>query len=198
MSKANPLWGSPRIVGELQNLGIGVAKSTVGKYTHRSRRPPWPSWRAFLASHVRDLVSIDFFIVSTLSLQVLFILVVLPHHRRRVAHFNVTEHRTAEWGGQQITSSFPWDEVPRYSLRDRDATCGADFRKRVSSLSIEGVLIAPRSPWQSPFAEMIIGNIGRECLNHMIVLDQCHLMRVLRSYFSYYHTWRTHLSLDMD
>jgi hypothetical protein len=120
MSAANPGWGSPRIVGELRKPGIDVAKSTVEKYRVRSRKPPSP-WKAFLNNHVRDLVAIDFFVVPTVRNKVLFVLVVLAHQRRRVVHFNVTEHPTARWTGQQIIEAFPWDTAPKYLLRDRDA-----------------------------------------------------------------------------
>jgi putative transposase len=198
MSKANPQWGSPRIVGELAKIGIVVAKSTVEKYMVRKRKPPSPTWRAFLRSHVKDLVSIDFFVVPTIRFQVLFVLIVLAHHRRRVVHFGVTERPTAEWTAQQIVNAFPWHDAPGYLLRDGDSIYGAHFRKRVTNMGIEEVLTAPRSPWQSPFVERVIGSIRRDCLDHVIVLSQEHLRRILRSYFDYYHDWRTHLSLDMD
>ncbi len=198
ISKSNPGWGSPRIVGELRKLGIEVAKSTVEKYRVRPRKPPSPTWKAFLDNHLKELVSIDFFVVPTLRFRVLFVLVVLAHHRRRVVHFNVTEHPTAEWTAQQMVEAFPWETSPKYLLRDRDNVYGAEFRKRVHGLGVEEVLIAPRKPWQNPFAERIIGSIRRECLDHVIVLNERHLKRILSSYLNYYHTWRTHLSLEMD
>jgi hypothetical protein len=139
ISKANPGWGSPRIVGELRKLGIEVAQSTVDKYRVRSTNPPSPSWRAFL-------VSIDFFIVPTAGFKVLFVLVVLSHHRRRIIHFNVTEHPTAEWTAQQIVEAFPYDTVPKYLLRDRDKVYGPYFQRRVRKMDIKEVLIAPKSP----------------------------------------------------
>jgi len=198
MSKANPHWGSPRIVGELEKVGIVVAKSTVEKYMVRKRKPPSATWRAFLRNHARDLVSTDFFVVPTIRFEVLFVLIVLAHHRRRIVHFGVTQHPTAEWTAQQIVNAFPWDEAPRYLLRDRGSIYGAHFRERVQNMGIDEVLIAPRSPWQTPFVERGIGSIRRDCLDHVIVLGQEHLRRILRSYFSYYHEWRTHLSLGMD
>jgi putative transposase len=198
ISKANPDWGSPRIVGELGKLGIEVAQSTVDKYRVRLSHPPSPSWRAFLKNHVKDLVSIDFFIVPTVGFKVLFVLVVLSHHRRRIVHFNVTENPTAEWTAQQIVEAFPYDTAPKYLLRDRDKVYGSYFQKRVCGMGIEEVLIAPRSPWQNPYAERVIGSIRRECLDSVIVLNKRHLKRTLTSYFDYYHRWRTHLSLDMD
>jgi transposase InsO family protein len=198
MSAANPTWGSPRILGELRKLGLSVAKSTVEKYMIRPRKPRSPSWRSFLANHIRDLVSIDFFVVPSVRFKVLFVLVVLAHHRRWVVHFNVTEHPSASWAAQQVVEAFPWDEAPRYLLRDRDRVYGAAFRKRMKNMGIGEVLIASRCPWQNPFVERLIGSIRRECLDHVIVLNERHLKRVLTKYFGYYHQWRTHLSLDMD
>jgi transposase InsO family protein len=198
MSSANPLWGAPRIVGELRKIGIDLPKSTVERYMLRHRRPPSATWRAFLKNHIREIVSIDFFIVPTVRNQVLFVFLVLAHHRRRVLHFNVTAHPTAEWTGQQIVETFPWDEAPRFLLQDRDKIYGAQFRRRVGSLGVEEVLIAPRSPWQSPHVERLIGSIRRECLDHTIVWGERHLKRILTDYFDYYHRWRTHLSLEMD
>jgi transposase InsO family protein len=198
MSEANTGWGSPRIVGELQKLGIDVAKSTVEKYRVRATRTPSPTWKAFLKSHVGDLVAIDFFVVPTVKFKALFVLVVLAHHRRRVVHFNVTEHPTARWTGQQIIEAFPWDTSPQYLLRDRDSIYGCRFQKRVKSMGIEEILTAPRSPWQNAFVERVIGSVRRDCLNHVIVLNEHHLKRILTRYFDYYHRWRTHLSLEMD
>jgi transposase InsO family protein len=196
--RANPTWGSPRIVGELQKLGIDVAKSTVEKYRPKLRRPPSPSWRTFLKQHMRDTVAIDFFTVPTVQLRVLFVLVVLAHDRRRVVHFNVTEHPTAEWTAQQLVEAFPWQVPPKYLLRDRDAVYGSRFRKRVRSLGMQECPIAPRSPWQNPYVERVIGSIRRECLDHVVVLNQRHLKRLLRTYFAYYHRWRLHQNLGMN
>jgi putative transposase len=198
MWQANPTWGSPRIVGELQKLGIHVAKSTVEKYRVRHRKPPSPTWRTFLKNHMADVVALDFFTVPTVTFRVLFVLVILTHERRRVVHFNVTEHPTAEWAAQQVIDAFPWDKAPGYLLRDRDRVYGASFRQRVQHMGIEEVVIAPRSPWQNPYVERLIGSIRRECLDHVIVLHERHLRRLLTSYFQYYHRWRTHRALDMD
>jgi putative transposase len=198
MSQANPTWGSPRIVGELRKLGIDVTKSTVEKYRVRPQRPPSPTWKTFLNHHVKDLVSLDFFVVPTVTYKVLFVLVILAHERRQVIHCNVTEHPTAEWTAQQVVEAFPWDEAPRYLLRDRDCIYGTSFRQRVRHMGIEEVVIAPRSPWQNPYVERLIGSIRRDCLDHVIVLHERHLRRLLAGYFQYYHNWRTHLALDMD
>src|SRR5437867_664650 len=195
---ANPLWGTPRIVGELGKLGIKVAKSTVDKYRVRSRNAPSPTWKAFLENHLNDLVSIDFLIVPTIRFKILYVLIVLGHSRRRVLHFNVTANPTAQWTAQQIVEAFPWDSAPKYLLRDRDAIYGDRFRRRVESMGIEQVVTAPRSPWQNLYVERLMGSIRRDCLDHVIVLIERHLRHVLTQYFDYYHRWRTHLSLAMD
>ena len=140
----------------------------------------------------------DFFIVPTVGFRVMFVLVILAHHRRRVVHFNVTEHPTAEWTAQQVIEAFVWEEAPRYLLRDRDSIYGATFRGRIKNMGIEEVMIAPRSPWQSPYVERLIGSIRRECLANLVVLNEKHLRRHLASYFAHYHRWRCHQSLSMD
>jgi putative transposase len=198
MATANPMWGAPRIHGELLKLGIDVAERTVSRLMPKRRPQPSQTWRTFLANHIRDLVSIDFFTVPTARLRVLFVLVVLAHHRRRVVHFNVTEHPTAVWTAQQIVAAFPDDSAPANLLRDRDQVYGHQFRHRVKRMQIEEVLTAPRSPWQNPFAERLIGSIRRECLNHVLVLGERHLRRILTRYVTYYHQARTHLALDKD
>jgi putative transposase len=198
MAAANPLWGAPRLHGELLKLGIDVAERTVSRLIPKRLTPPSQTWRTFLTNHVRDLVSIDFFTVPTAQLRVLFVLVVLAHHRRRVLHFNVTEHPTAAWTAQQIVDSFPDDTAPSYLLRDRDAIYGDSFRQRMKGMRIQEVLTAARSPWQNTFAERLIGSIRRDCLDHVIILGERHLRHVLTNYFTYYHRTRTHLSLTKD
>jgi putative transposase len=198
MAAANPLWGAPRLHGELLKLGIHVAERTVSRLIPKRRTPPSQTWRTFLTNHVRDLVSIDFFTVPTAHLRVLFVLVVLAHHRRRVVHFNVTEDPTATWTAQQIVDAFPNDTAPSYLLRDRDQIYGDSFRHRVKGMGICEVLTAPHSPWQNPFAERLIGSIRRECLDHVLVLSEPHLRRILTRYFAYYHGARTHLALEKD
>ena len=198
MSLANPLWGAPRIHGELLKLGITVSQPTVAKYMVRHRTPPSQTWRTFLANHVQDLVSVDFLTVPTATFRVLFVFIVLAQHRRRILHVNVTDHPTAAWTAQQIIEAFPWDTAPRYVLRDRDRIYGDDFTGRIHGMNIRDVLIAPRSPWQNPYVERVIGSIRRECLDQVFVLGERHLRRILSSYLGYYHTARTHLSLDKD
>ncbi len=198
VAAANPLWGAPRIHGELLKLGIDVAARTVSRLIPKRRTPPSQTWRTFLTNHVRDLVAIDFFTVPTARLRVLFVLIVLAHHRRRVLHFNVTEHPTADWTAQQIVNAFPEDSAPSYLVRDRDTVYGDSFRCRVKGMRIREVLTAAHSPWQNPFAERLIGSIRRECLDHVLVLNERHLRRILTGYFAYYHRARTHLALDKD
>lgn len=196
MSQENPLWGAPRLHGELLILGFRVSQASVAKYMIRHRTPPSQSWRAFLRNQAPDLACIDLFTVPTVTFQILYVLVVLRLERRKVIHFNVTEHPTSQWAGQQIVEAFPWTQAPRYLLRDRDSVYGAGFRSRVAALGMKEVLTAPRSPWQNPYVERLIGSIRRECLDHVIIYNGRHLQRLLRSYFVYYHTARTHLSLD--
>jgi putative transposase len=198
MAAANPLWGAPRIHGELRKLGIDFAERTVSRLLPKRRSPPSQTWRTFLTNHVRDLVAVDFFTLPTTRLRVLFVLVVLAHHRRRVVHFNVTEHPTGAWTAQQLVDTFPDDSAPPYLLRDRDGIYGQAFRRRVKGMGICEVLTAPHSPWQNPFVERFIGSIRRECLDHVLVLGKRHLRRTLARYFAYYHHARTHLVLDKD
>ncbi len=198
MAMENPTWGAPRIHSELCLLGHTIAQSTVATYMPRRRKPPSQNWRTFLDNHVRDIVAIDFFVVPTVHFRLLYCFIVLRHERRRVVHFNVTPYPTARWTAQQIVEAFPYDEAPRFLLRDRDGIYGRDFQRRIDRMSIEEVVIAYRSPWQNPFVERLIGSIRRECLDHMIVFNEAHLIRILTDYFSYYHEAQTHLSLDRN
>ena len=198
MSQANPLWGAPRIHGELLKLGIEISQASISKYMIRGGKPPSQAWRTFLENHVGELVSIDFLTVPTLSFRVLCVFVVLAHERRRVVHFNVTDSPTAEWTSLQILQAFPWDSAPRYLLRDRDCTYGQAFVRRVQAMGIKEVKIAPRSLWQNPFAERFVGTLRRDCLDHVIILNENHLRRIIRNYLGYYHDSRTHLSLKKD
>jgi transposase InsO family protein len=189
MSEANPLWGAPRIHGELQKLGLEISQATVSKYLVRRRTPPSQTWRTFLANHVGSLVSVDFFTVPTSS----SCSSSSSHHRRR-GHVHVTETPTARWTAQQLVEAFPWDTAPRYLLRDRDAVYGAVFSSQLRCLGIQEIKIAPRSPWQNPYVERFIGTLRRECLDHVVVLSNAHLRRVLSADLAYYHEARTHLS----
>jgi transposase InsO family protein len=199
MHAANPLWGAPRIHGELRKLGIEIAQTTVAKYLRRDgRRPPSQMWRAFLTNHASQRASIDFFTVPTATFRVLFVFVVLAHDRRRIVHVNVTAHPTAAWTAQQLREAWPCDTAPRFLLRDRDAIYGSDLRRTARAMGLEEVLTAPRAPWQNPFVERLIGSLRHECLDHVIVWNERSLRRYLQQYLAYYHVWRTHLSLDKD
>jgi transposase InsO family protein len=198
MSRENPLWGAPRIHGELLKLGFRISQATVSKYMIRHPKPPSQSWRTFLCNHANCLVGIDFFVVPTLTFRILFVFIVLHHARRHIVHINVTTHPTALWTAQQVREAFPWETAPNYLIRDRDRTYGKVFRDRLQAMQIEDVLIARRSPWQNAYAERVIGSLRRECLDHVIVLSESHLLRILRSYLAYYHQSRTHLSLQKD
>jgi len=198
MCRENPTWGAPRIQSELRLLGYDVSETTVDKYMIRERKPPSPTWQTFLDNHLKDIVAIDFFTVPTATFHILFALVILRHDRRTVVHFNVTEHPTADWTAQQIVEAFPDESSPRYLIRDRDGIYGAYFREHVKHMGIDEIVIARRSPWQNPYVERLIGSIRRECLDHVIVINERHLRRILRSYFVYYHESRTHLSLNRN
>jgi hypothetical protein len=198
MSTMNVLWGAPRIHGELLKLGIEVSQATVAKYMVKHRKPPSQSWRTFLENHVKQMVSVDFFVVPTVSFRTLYVFLVLAHERRRVLHFNVTEHPTAEWTAAQLIQAFPWNTAPRYLLRDRDRIYGSAFQMRMTDMQIREVLTAPRSPWQSPYVEHLIGSLRRECLDHVVVMNESSLRRQIGCYFDYYHRSRSHLSLEKD
>ena len=199
MIEANRTWGAPEIHGELLKLGIDISERTVSGLLRRHRpKSPSQTWRTFIKNHMSDMVAVDFLVVPTIRFRMLFVFVVLSHAHRRVVHFNVTEHPTAEWTAQQVIEGFPWDTAPRYLLRDRDSIYGGWFRQRVKSMGIEEVLTAYRSPWQNAYVERLNGSIRRECTDHVIVFGENHLRRLLREYFEYYHEDRTHLGLDKE
>ena len=199
MAEANPLWGAPRIHGELLKLGIEICERTVSNLMpSRGPKPPSQTWRSFLKNHMPSMVSMDFFTVPTATFRVLFVLVILSHSRREVLHFNVTASPSAEWTSQQVVEAFPWDRAPKYLLRDRDSIYGGFFRQRVANMGIREVITARQSPWQNAFVERFIGSIRRECLDHMVILNETHLKRVLSLYFSYYHSDSTHYGLGKD
>jgi transposase InsO family protein len=198
MQSANIGWGAPRIHGERLKLGIEISQATVSKYMARNQKPPSQTWRTFLDNHVTGLASMDFFTVPTATFRVLYVFIVLRRDRREIVHFNVTAHPTARWTAHQIVEAFPFDTAPRYLLRDRDAIYGEIVQRRIKSLAIEDMISAPRSLWQNPFVERVIGSIRRECLDHVIVLNSKHLRRILREYIGYYYDCRTHLSFDKD
>jgi transposase InsO family protein len=198
MSNANPLWGAPRIHGELLKLGIEVGQTSVAKYMARRRRPPSQGWKTFLHNHADGIAAMDLFVVPTISFRLLYGLLIVGHGRRQILWFGVTAHPTAEWIANQLTEACGWEQAPRYLIRDRDRAYGEVFIRRLRSMGIRDRPTSPRSPWQNGYAERLIGSIRRECLDHVVVFGERHLRHVLHSYMNYYNETRTHLSLDKD
>src|SRR5438270_716313 len=198
ISLANPLWGAPRIHGELLKVGIDVGQTSVAKYMARHRRPPSQGWRTFLLNHADGIASIDLFVVPTISFRLLYGLLVLRHVRRRILSLAGTAQPTAEWIAQQVTEACGWENAPHYLIRDQDRVYGEAFTRRVRAMGIRDRPTAPRSPWQNGYAERSIGSIRRECLDHVIVFGERHLRHVLLSYQQYYNGTRTHLALAKD
>jgi len=179
-------------------LGFDVSERTVSRLVRRVPKPPSQTWRTFLENHVPTLASIDFFVTRAITFERLVVFVILQHERRRVLHFGVTSHPSAEWTGNHVVQAFPFETAPRYMIRDRDAIYGAAFRRRLKQLGIEEVITAPMSPWQNPYAERLIGSVRRECIDHVIIMGERHLRALLQRYFAYYHSARTHLALGKD
>ena len=198
MSIENPLWGAPRIHGELLKLGFEVAQSSVAKYMIKRRGPPSQGWRTFLRNHAPDIAAMDLFVVPTLGFDLLYAFIIIRLDRRDLVWINVTTHPTAEWIARQITEAFPWNEAPHYLIRDRDRIYGSMVTHRLRAMGIRDKPIAPASPWQNSFAERLIGSIRRECVDHFVVLGEAHLRRILQTYACYYNNIRTHRSLDKD
>src|ERR1700746_2848171 len=198
MSIENPLWGAPRIHGELLKLGFEVAQSSVAKYMVKRRGPPSQGWRTFLCNHAPDIAAMDLFVVPTIGLDLLYTFVIVRLDRRDLVWINVTATPTAEWVARQITEAFPWDEAPHYLIRDRDRIYGSVVKRRLRAMGIRDKPTAPASPWQNGFAERLIGSIRRECLDHIIVSGEAHLRRIRKCYADYYNNFRTHRSLSKD
>ena len=198
MSVANPLWGAPRIHGELLKLGIEVGQTSVAKYMVRRRGPPSQGWRTFLRNHADGIAAMDLFVVPTISFRLLYGLLIMGHGRRQLPWFGVTRHPTAEWIANQLTEACGWEQIPRYLVRDRDGAYGEIFIRRVRSIGIRDRPTSPRSPWQNAYAERLIGSIRKECLDHIVVFGERHLRHVLLSYMDHYNGTRTHLSLNKD
>src|SRR5438094_8904034 len=198
MSVANPLWGAPRIHGELLKLGIDVGQTTVAKYMAKKRRPPSQGWKTFLRNHADGVASMDLFVVPTISFRLLYGLLILRHTRRELLWLGVTAHPSAEWIVRQLTEAYGWQPAPRYIIRDRDCVYGGVFLRRLRAMGIRDRPIAPHSPWQNGCAERLIGSIRRDCLDHVVVFGERHLRHVLKSYHKYYNEARTHLSLQKD
>jgi transposase InsO family protein len=198
MCLENPRWGAPRIHSELLLLGYDIGETTVANYMVKQRKPPSQNWKCFLKNHIKDIAAVDFFTVPTVKFRILYCFIVLCHHRRRIIHLNVTANPTAKWTAQQITEAFPYDSAPKYLIRDRDKIYGDFFVQRANKMGIKEVKIAPKSPWQNPYAERVIGSIRRECLDHYIIFNEKYLRKILDEYAEYYNNCRTHLSLDKN
>jgi transposase InsO family protein len=198
MSVENRLWGAPRIHGELLKLGFEVAQSSVAKYMVKRRAPPSLGWRTFLRNHAPDIAAMDLFVVPTIGFDLLYAFVIVRLDRRDLVWINVTANPTAEWVARQITEAFPWDEAPHYLIHDRDRIYGSVVTRRLRAMGIRDKPTAPASPWQNGFTERLIGSIRRECVDHIIVLGETHLRRILKSYADYYNSVRTHRSLNKD
>ena len=198
MSVANPLWGAPRIHGELLKLGIDIGQTSIAKYMAPRRGPPSQGWKTFLRNHADGIAAMDLFVVPTASFRLLYGLLIMSYRRRQLLWLGITAQPTAEWIANQLTEACGWEQVPRYLIRDRDACYGGLFVRRVRSLGIRDHPTSPRSPWQNGYAERLIGSIRRECLDHVIVFGERHLRHLLLSYMEYYNAARTHLSLGKD
>src|SRR6476620_69238 len=196
MSVENPLWGAPRIHGELLKLGFSVAQSTVAKYMVKRRAPPSQGWRTFLRNHAPDIAAMDLFVVATIGFDLLYAFVIVRLDRRDLVWINVKANPPAEWVARQITEAFPLDEAPHYLIRDHDRIYGSVVTRRLRAMGIRDKPTAPASPWQNGFAERLIGSIRRECLDHVIVLGEVHLRRILRSYADYYNRASEHPSVS--
>ncbi|WMT73898.1 integrase core domain-containing protein [Bradyrhizobium sp. Ash2021] len=198
MSMENPFWGAPRIHGELLKLGFEVAQSSVAKYMVKRPGPPSQGWRTFLRNHAQDIAAMDLFVIPTIGFDLLYAYIIVRLDRRELVWISVTTHPTAEWVARQITEAFPWNEAPRYMIRDRDRIYGAVVTRRLRAMGIRDRPITPASPWLNGFAERLIGSIRRECVDNIIILGEAHLRRILKSYAGYYNCDRNHRSLNKD
>jgi len=198
MSVENPLWGAPRIHGELLKLGFQVAQSTVAKYMVKRHGAPSQGWRTFLRNHAPDIAAMDLFVVPSIGFNLLYTLIIVRLDRRHLIWVNVTTNPTADWIARQLSEAFPWNEAPQYVIRDRDCIYGTVVTRRLRAMGIRDKPIAAASPWQNGFAERLIGSIRRECVDHFVVWGETHLRRILRTYARYYNDIRTQWSLDKD
>ena len=202
MYKENAGWGVGRIQGELLKLGYNINRATIArhlaKYFARYPVPPTPGWKVFLKNHMHDAAAIDMFVVITMSFRLLWAMVIIRHDRRTIVHVDATDHPTQEWLANGITQAFTENEKPKYLIRDRDSCYGRKFSQRLKELGIHEQVIAKQSPWQNIYVECVIGSIRRECLNHVIILGEHHLRRILGAYVRYYNASRSHRSLEQD
>jgi transposase InsO family protein len=196
----NPDWGAPKIHGELQKLGFVVSERSVARYLRRVRRrgDPAKRWQTFLHNHREAIVALDFFTVPTVTFQLLYCFFVIEHGRRRVLHVNVTFHPTAEWVVQQLREAFPEAGPYRYVILDRDSKLDAPVITFLKATGLKPKRTSIQSPWQNGIAERWVGSCRRDILDHVIALNERHLLRLLRGYVSYYHQDRIHDSLGKD
>jgi len=198
----NSSWGLARIRAELLKLGYdvdsgSVARTLMGKF-NRYRMAGDPAWKKFLRNHMRDAAAIDMFVVVTLSFRLLYAVVIVTHYRREILHTDVTEHPTQEWLAKTILQAFEKNPKPKYLVRDRDCCYGRKFSQQLRALGIREQVIPRHSPWANPFVERLIGSIRRECLNHVVIINEDHLRRILQEYVHFYNHCRTHMSIDKD
>jgi transposase InsO family protein len=199
MSRENRLWGTERIRGELLKMGIVVSNRSIRRYRWRGpRRPPSQTWRTFLRNHAHHLWAADLFTVPTLTFRTLYVLVFIAHGRRELVHVDVTANPTAAWVWRQVIEATPWSKKPRHLLRDRDAVYGRDFRQRARRIGIDAIATPVRSPRANAIAERVIGTLRRECLDHVIVLSEQHLVSVLAEFVRYYNQDRPHRTLGLQ
>ena len=199
--RENPIWSAQRIQRKLGKLGFSVCENTVAKYMHKPKTDPekCQRWLTFLRNHAKYTVGIDFFIVRTIFFKATYVFVAISHNRRKILHFGVSSKPHAKWAIQQLRETFAFDETTKHIIRDNDKIFSEDFKNYTKKLKIEDKSTAYRSPWQNPFYERVIGTLRRECLDHMIILNEKHLYDVLHEYiFDYYNISRTHISLDKD
>jgi putative transposase len=200
MVAENPTWGAPRIHGELKMLGYDVSERTVLRWMRKAPRSPEPAkrWAAFLSNHREAIAAMDFFTVPTLTFGVLYCFFVIAHDRRRIFHCNVTKHPTSAWVVQQLREAFPYDSAPGYLIFDRGTQFNEDAIDTIKDFGIQPKRTSFRSPWQNEVAERWVGNCRRDLLDHVIVLNERHLKRLMNEYVRYYHDDRTHFALEKE
>lgn len=201
MQKENPTWTAQRIQGELVKLGLDVSDNTVAKYMRKSKSDDAKRqrWLTFLRNHAKHIVGIDFLVARTIFFKSIHVFVAISHDRRKILHFAVTANPHSQWAIQQLRETFAFDETTKYVIRDNDKIFSEDFKLHIRNFGLEDTPTAPRSPWQNPICERLIGTLRRECLDHMIILNEKHLHSVLDEYINnYYNVSRTHMSLEKD
>jgi transposase InsO family protein len=201
MQKENPLWSAQRIQGELGKLGFSVCDNTVAKYMRKPKTDPekMQRWLTFFRNHAPYIVGIDLAVVRTISFKALYVFIAISHDKRRILHFSVSSKPHSQWAIQQLRETFAFDETTKYVIRDNDGIYSNEFKQTIRKFGLKDTPTAPRSPWQNPVCERVIGTLRRECLDHVIILNERHLHDVLHEYiFEYYNVARTHMSLDKD